>query len=89
MATTLLEMLEAVLDRAAAEDGECFLTRMDLHAQMSKLIDTAIDVGIRSERLVARGGLVPCLADERIYLPHLDAAERRCAESVKRMLVRT
>lgn len=93
--TTLLEMLEAVLERAAGDDGHVFLTRSDLHARFDELIDTALTVGERAGRLVVRGergdrGLrYVVLPHDRIYLPHLEAAERMVSENVKRLLVRS
>lgn len=96
MAKTLLEMLEAVLEQAAREGGHCFLTRMELHTRMDELIDTALHVGERSGRLVVRSDSSGDGGEryrerplDRVYLPHLDAAERTCAENVKRLLVRT
>lgn len=85
--TTLVDMLEALLERAATHDGHVYLTRLQLHAEMVRLVDTALQVGALNHRLVLHGE--PGASDQRVYLPRLDAAERMVSESVKRMLVRS
>jgi hypothetical protein len=93
--TTLLEMLEKVLERAAADEGHVYMTRIELHTRMNDLIDTALRIGEQNGRLVVRGELAErgvrsrALPLDRVYLPHLDAAERECAAKVKRLMVRS
>lgn len=87
--TTMLTLVLAELERAAEDEGHCFLLRDDLHARMRARVDAAIRAAVRDDLIVVRGSAhVAELPTERIYLRHLDEAEQRLATGVVEMLRR-
>jgi ATP-dependent exoDNAse (exonuclease V) alpha subunit len=76
-----------ILETAAESEGHCFLERRHLTLALGELVDltegqasAAIDLAAQSGHVVVRG--------TRVYLTHLDQAEREIAAAVRSLLAR-
>jgi hypothetical protein len=80
--TTHIAAVLDTLETAAAEDGHCCLQRADLVFALGDLGVTDGDGAITE---AATGGHIVVRGD-RVYLTHLDAAERDLAAAIQKFL---